>query len=69
MRAKAGRSVESLLGRMEKGASAPIHLQVKRPTPSQYRRNQRLTPEQRIDRAFALLGFASSLRKDVVFKR
>jgi hypothetical protein len=42
---------------------------VKRPSASAFRRTQRMTPQQRIDRAFALLDFASSLRSEIAFRR
>lgn len=66
MRTRRGRSVESLVNKLAPpDGEWPIRSQVKRPTVGQYARNKRLTPEERIDRAFALLAFASSLRKEV----
>jgi len=65
MRTRRGRSFESLMSRLSPpDADFSLRHQVKRPTLSAYRRNRRLTPEQRIDASFALLEFASSLRVD-----
>lgn len=70
MRTRKGRSIESLLSRLTlPDESIPIRNQVKRPTATQYARNHSLTAEERIDRAFALLEFASSLRKDIAIGR
>lgn len=58
-----GRSFESLMSRLSPpDAAFPLRHQVKRPTLTSYRRNQRLSPEERIDSSFALIEFASSLR-------
>lgn len=65
MRTRRGRSAESVIARLDPDReqdSWPIRSQVKRPVLSQFERNRRLSPQERIDRAFALLEFADSLR-------
>ena len=50
MRIRRGRSLASLMSRLSPpDVEFPLRHQVKRPTLSSYRRNQGLTPEERID--------------------
>ncbi len=62
-RDRLGRSIEDLLQRMSP-LDGPVRVRdvVKRPTVAAYRRNQSLTPQERLDNSFALLAFARSLR-------
>lgn len=63
MRTRRGRSFESLMARLSPpDADFPLRHQVKRPTLFSYPRTRRLSPQERIDRSFALAEFAASLR-------
>ena len=67
MRTRKGRDAESVLDRlMPDHETIVVAEAVKRPTVAAFRRTLAMTPEERIDRAFGLLAFATSLRREIV---
>ena len=66
MRIRKGRDVERLLDRLMPDHEVVVVPEaVRRPTVAAFRRTLAMTPEERIDKAFALREFALSLRREI----
>lgn len=60
MRRRLGRSEDSLVERIHSTADASIRALVKRPSRAALERTRRMSPSDRLDRAFALMELSDS---------
>lgn len=60
MRRRVGRSEGSLVERIPSTADASVRALVKRPSRKSFERTKRMSPSERLDRAFALMELADA---------